>query len=232
MNCKEGFSTINNRPPNSNKSSIALTTNIEREQDNNIYQYGIFSFGSNQERLETMEEGQPLYMYLNLLDGIAFNKTLVFNRMRIYIANFLAANDVIIEAGVFQLEPTATFGDFTTYQNNSKLIGTISEPRYITNTDGPKNDGLGFFDIKWKKDVELPICIDKIEQKYFLTLFMRSGSNIQLLAKNTNFNIADLENYAYFDINNTTIIFPNTMGLPGNPPGFYPYFTLFKSIHN
>ena len=64
-----------------------------------------------------------------------------------------------------------------------------------------------------------------------MTMFLTAGASIRVLSQNTNWNTADLENYAYYD-NGTYGSFPTTMGEPSTTiPGFFPYYSFFKS-HN
>tara|TARA_B110000908_G_scaffold169997_1_gene228410 strand:- start:6279 stop:6971 length:693 start_codon:yes stop_codon:yes gene_type:complete len=223
------FSYVNNRPPNSTRRQLTVvnTSKPALIPPKEHTSFG-FSFASTQDRLEPLEKNKPLYILLNLVDTVACDETLVFNNLRLYITGFLPSA-ILLEAGVFKLEAGAVFGNNTTYENNSTLIGTVSEALYIKKTDGPKADGLGFHNIKWNEDVRLPVKVDDIEQKYFLCFFLRASGNITLLSQNTNWNVSDLENYAYFDDSNTNIIFPTTMGQAGAPPGYFPYFTLYKT---
>ena len=227
------FSTVRNRTPNSTRSVTTIINKIEvkPEPNNEVYCCGPYRFGSTQDRKEDLPSNRPLYMLLNLIDWIGLDKTIVFNRMRIYISEFGPAN-IMLQAVVYRLTSGATFGDNNTYQNNSVMVGSSSQQLILSNTDGPKADGLGFYNFVWDESISLPSCVDGVEQYYFVSiLLVTSGGGIELLSQNSNWNVADLENYGYFDNDSTQVAIPTTMGKStASPPGFFPYFTLYKTF--
>lgn len=107
--------------------------------------YGPYPYGSSQDRQETLNQNRPLYFLLNLTDVIGIDKTLRADTLRFYMTDILSNTNITIQFGVFRLTDGATFGDYTTYKNNSTQVGQLSIPLTISNTDGSKNDGKGFF---------------------------------------------------------------------------------------
>ena len=226
------FSTIKNRPPNSTKKIQVIEKVIEKLESGIITHYGPYPYGVTNDRQDTVFIDTPMYMLINLIDKIGIYQTLQFDTLRMYITNLNNNTSVKIQFGIFRLKDNATFGDYNSYNNNSELVGNPSEILEVKGTDGPKGDGRGFFDVRWKYPINLPLCIGDKEQRYFLTfLLCDATSNIQLLTGGTNWRTGDLENYCYNDLNTVTS-FPATMGLPKPDSnvnaGFFPYYTMYK----
>lgn len=226
------FSTIKNRPGNTASRIQVINTTVVQPENNIVMTYGPYPFGVTEDKSDILHQNRPLYMLINLHDTVGVYQTLRFDTIRIYVTNLVGNTSIKLQFGVFRLNDDAIFGDSTTYNNKSTLISK-SEILTINSNDGPKADGKGFFDIKWEKSIDLPVCIGNVEARYFLCVLLTEATNdIQLLAQGKKWLASDLENYCFMDADSSVTSFPATIGNPVTPasddPGFFHYYSLYK----
>lgn len=199
---------------------------LENNRDlNNIFVYSpypVLAFPA-QSIAFSSSVGAVLYAYINLPDILDVKKTLIFNKVKMFLANTtnIPINTNISVAIYKLITPGGVLGDSATYPANSEKI---SETNTLTLTEN------GFFDLTFLNTINLNVLNVTTENHYFFALLVNGSASITLLQGSSPGSSSRPGGYAYRSTSSSITSLPdNMLSDLGINNYIIPYYTLYKS---